>query len=225
MFQDKNNVKKDIIIIGDTHGYFHFLNVLINRRLPKIVFQCGDFGFWPKFPSIKVKNGKTDVFLCDGNHEDHESLLKLENNEIFPNVFYMKRGSYLTLEDGRNVLFMGGALSVDKDYRTPGLDWFPEETISQKDIENLPDINIDIIISHTAPQEFEIKNMEVIGYMKDKKINDPSRIALSYVYEKYKPKLWYFGHFHRFNTGVYENCKWTCLPDCRHGDCWMYLEN
>ena len=45
----------------------------------------------------------------------------------------------LGLPDGRIVLFMGGADSIDKKYRKIGFDWFPEELITQKDIYELPD--------------------------------------------------------------------------------------
>jgi len=66
----------------------------------------------------------------------------------------MKRGSVLKLPDKRNILFIGGALSIDKKQRTIGYDWFPQETISQKNIFELPDEKIDIVISHTAPKYF-----------------------------------------------------------------------
>ena len=39
----------------------------------------------------------------------------------------------------------------------------------------------------------------------------PSRDALSYVLDKYHPKLWYFGHMHIYDQNIYNGCKWTCL--------------
>ena len=114
----------------------------------------------------------------------------------------MKRGSTLTLPDKRNVLFIGGALSIDKDQRVIGESWFPEETITQKDVMNLPDIKIDIVISHTAPGFFKIFRDD---------IEDPSRKALYYVFDKYLPSLWYFGHMHKFKEDYYRGCHWTVL--------------
>jgi len=210
---------------------------LINKKQNKgltTILQCGDFGYWPKchnttaisrqkcgnslkqkrwnFYSIKPHDVK--IYFCDGNHEDHDSLNELIDNKTpLQNVFFQKRGSYLTLPDGRNVLFMGGADSTDKDGRTPGYDWFPQETISQKDIYNLPDVKIDIIISHTCPIEFDI--------IRDTDPLEPaSRKALSYVLEKYNPPLWFFGHFHKFKTGICENTKWTALNHCWSGSRW-----
>jgi len=203
------------IVCGDFHAEFPLVNVFLARH-PEVstILQCGDFGFWPRmrrrgatkiFQEDSLKNKDTLIFWCDGNHEDYESIKKLENDEVSKNVFYMSRGTTLQLVDGRNVLFIGGALSIDRQYRIIGESWFPEETITQKDISELPDENIDIVISHTSPNEFD-----VVDYH-DKYGHDPSRDALSYVLQKYKPKLWYFGHMHLFKQGFNNNCKWTCL--------------
>jgi Icc-related predicted phosphoesterase len=182
------------------------------------ILQCGDFGFWPKFFNFNnpklIKNKNVKIYWCDGNHEDFDSIKQIENIEIFPNIFYMERGSILRLKDGRKVLFIGGALSIDKHLRTPGRDWFPEELISQKDICVLPDEKIDIVISHTAPKEFILND-----YHEDY-VKDPTRDALSYVLNKYHPKLWYFGHMHTYKQSIYNGCKWTCLSDIGGSERW-----
>lgn len=219
-----------IVVCGDFHGYFKRVNRFLSSK-PKVstILQCGDFGFWPRmhgkvfydsyghpktFNMYTLKNRDVKIFWCDGNHEDHESLKKIENFEIMPNVFYMRRGKILPLVDGRNILFIGGAYSIDKASRTPGEDWFPEEEISQQDIYDLIDAKIDIVISHTAPLEFD-----VVDYHNDFH-KDSSRDALSYVLNKYHPKLWYFGHMHLFKQGEFEGCKWTCLSSIESGDRW-----
>ncbi len=229
------------LVFGDIHGEFAKLNKIINRRRDSIdmILQCGDWGYWPKFHgttyvdrvtgkvkienNYNVKNGKTKIYFCDGNHEDHESLNKLESNEIIPNIFYMKRGTTLTLDDGRVVLFIGGASSIDKEFRTPGYDWFPEEAITQQDIYNLPDMKIDIVISHTCPREFYNK-LKFRNNFVALKVNDSSMDALSYVLNKYKPPLWYFAHFHLFKQGYDSNCRWTALSYIGSSErCWIEL--
>jgi predicted phosphodiesterase len=136
-----------IVVCGDFHGRFESVNKFLNSHKEiTIILQCGDFGFWPRFKLSKLKNYDTKIFWCDGNHEDFEAIKKIEDVEVFPNVYYMSRGTILTLPDERKVLFMGGAYSIDKYYRTPGYDWFPEETISQKDIMDLPEENLSVII-------------------------------------------------------------------------------
>jgi len=44
----------------------------------------------------------------------------------------MPRGSTFTLPDGSVVMFFGGANSIDQEYRTFGIDWFPEEAITRE---------------------------------------------------------------------------------------------
>jgi len=259
-----NDIMKDIMVIGDLHGIWRHLNELINKKKPKIILQCGDFGWWPKFHNITqinsgeyeeldgeiigdpwdrvipirkykkwdqygIKSKETKIYWCDGNHEDHWDLINKNKEkaplEIMPNVFYMKRGSVLELPDKRKVLFMGGADSVDKHFRTTGIDWFPEEVISQKDMYILPDIEIDIVISHTCPLEFHeyilARQRERWGWQE--RIKDPSAHALSYVLNKYKPKLWYFGHFHSYIKGFFEETEWYALNMVPENKWWVYL--
>jgi Icc-related predicted phosphoesterase len=216
-----------IIIMGDIHGQFKLVNHVIETLpLDSIILQVGDFGWWPRFHnkirlssdgrqiawdqySLNTKGIK--LFWCDGNHEDFEHLETIKTNEVMKNVFYMKRGSILQLPDGRKVLFMGGGNSIDMRYRIQGLTWFPQENISHKDIRNLPDEKIDIIISHTAPLEFNIGRRYE---------DDPNRRVLSHLLERYQPRLWYFGHFHFYQRGIYKNCRWTALADTYSDEKW-----
>lgn len=207
-----------IIVLGDVHGNWDYINELIEYKKPNIILQTGDFGYFPnldgQYINIKkwklcgINNGKTKIYFCDGNHSDHGALKLLENNnEICPNIFYMKRGSILTINN-INILFMGGANSIDKNQRIYGIDWWPDEIIKEKDVYSVPENSkIDMVISHTCPNEFKIEN-HVKGHVIEK---DPSRDALSYILEKFKPKCWYFSHWHLFRKGYYNNCKWTCL--------------
>lgn len=187
------------IVTGDLHNEFGALNALISRKHPELVFCCGDFGYWPKMPTFKqlsdIKNYETKVLWIDGNHDDHWSIRDRETDELAPNVFYMPRGSTYTLPDGRNILFMGGAKSIDKHIRTEGIDWFREETISERDFSNLPhpfEKKIDIVVSHTCPTEI----MRGIRHIDTRKGIEPSNIALTEIWDKFNPSLWYFGHWH-----------------------------
>lgn len=216
-----------ILVAGDTHADWSSLNILINKKNPDIILQCGDFGYWPNekgYELDKIKNGKCKIYWCDGNHERHDLIKQLVSNEVHPNIFYQPRGSYITLM-GKNILFIGGADSIDKQYRTPGYDWFPDELITQKDVYNLPDVYIDIVISHTAPWEFDVDKKSG----RYDKTFDPSRDALHAVLWKYKPDRWFFGHWHYFAQGAYKNTRWWCLNmisqggDKGNGRGWMEI--
>jgi predicted phosphodiesterase len=216
----KTQNQQRILVVGDIHGRWAVLNELIATQKPDLILQAGDLGYFPrqkKYHPHHIRNGTTIIRFVDGNHEDHDSLAKIKRNEVRPGIFYQKGGSTITLEDGRVVLFMGGASSTDRELRTPEYDWFPQETIRQRDLDNLPDIKVDIVISHTCPREFEILGT---GWHPG---NDPSMVALSEILEMYHPDLWYFGHWHLYRQGEYRNCRWTCLDECMAVHWWTEL--
>ena len=162
-----------VLIVGDIHSSWKQFNELIQQHKPDIVLQCGDFGFWPgqRFydPVPRIKPGKAHIHLVDGNHEDHKTIRKrvalssLSLSEDLPNVLYQPRGSTIQLPDGRTVLFAGGAFSIDNKIRMPSVDWFPDlEILTEKELESFPspdEVQVDIVISHTAPLEFSPKGI------------------------------------------------------------------
>lgn len=200
-----------ITFIGDTHTRFYHIREILNMDNDMII-STGDFGYWPCVIDIQnalyfMSRQNKRLYFCDGNHENHWALNELYNNDIVNNVLYMKRGKVITI-NGKNILFMGGANSVDKNSRKIGIDWFPEEVISEKDIYSIPDnIKIDIVVSHTCPEEF-FNKLQMKYHYED---NDPSRKALSFILDMYKPKLWVFGHFHMYQEGRFKDTSWVCL--------------
>ena len=225
---------RPIIVMGDVHRDFGGLNTLLNKMSPHIILQCGDFGYWPRdtpkevygrvnpkypkeLPRPKVPDD-TLLFWCDGNHEDHQELGLRTTDELWPNVHYMPRGSLLDLPDGRRVMFFGGALSIDRNNRTLGVDWFQEEIIKDSDIRFLDyEGHVDIVISHTCPREFDVG----VGAKEEEYYRDCSRMGLSYVLHHYQPALWYFGHWHHYTTGYNNGCRWTALDYLGHGGRWF----
>jgi len=217
-----------VLVVGDIHNEFGQLNILINKKKPDMVICCGDFGVWPKFnasggsqplSNIKLQTAEKLLF-CDGNHEDHWALRDRTTDELAPNIIYMPRGSTYQLEDGRTILFMGGAYSIDKHLRRIGVDWFPEETISQTDMMNLPDCKVDIFITHTCPEELLVDLLP----FDERKTTEPSNLALSEIWKIYKPSYWMFGHWHRYLTGTMMGTRWYCLSAVGFGDrWWMWL--
>jgi len=214
-----------IMICGDIHGDWASLNTLISKKKPSLILQAGDFGYWPREPKYaleKIKPHDTKIYFCDGNHEDHWALKDVKDNELAPNIFYMSRGSVMTLPDGRNVLFFGGADSIDKEDRTLGFDWFPEEIPSYRDLAAIDklDMKIDIVISHTCPEDFT----EMDQWKWKDKVTDPTRKLLSVILDRFKPDLWYFGHWHDFLQGTCKGCKYTMMGHTHSGRWGIELE-
>jgi hypothetical protein len=229
-------MSKGILIVGDIHGDWGQLNRLIQKKDPKEVWVVGDFGHWPSFEVRKatmygqkdwsntgVKVGNTVVRWCDGNHEDHDDLDnrgrigRATGIQMYTNVMYQPRGSFSILPDGRRILWYGGAQSIDKELRTPGLNWFHREIPCEIEWQlalSYPEDSIDIVISHTCPKSWEPDPMKPL------KCLDPTRQHLQDILEKYKPSLWYHGHWHKEASGVSGDTNWVSLDYPRHGGRW-----
>lgn len=65
-------------------------------------------------------------------------------------------------------------------------------------------------VSHTCPLDFDVRSGA-----RPKRPILPGAFLTQY-FAVYKPKHWWFGHYHDYQTGEYENCAWTLLS--RIGD-------
>jgi len=199
-------MKEKILIIGDTHGDISLIKKGITLGLHhecKRIIQVGDFGFFPKiYPEfISSFSSPLPFFFIDGNHDDHSILPHSSLNIVdvqtlgfsCHNLFYIPRG-YLQRWGESNILFMGGAQSVDKIYRTQGIDWWSNEEINPKDFNTALSYrnlypSIDLLITHECPRT------EAINYPGEKQ--DYSSRAISELIEVYNPSLLIHGHHHQ----------------------------
>jgi hypothetical protein len=233
-----------IVIMGDIHADFGALNRFVNKKKPDIILQCGDFGWWPHrhlverisrnhfFDQYAIKLQGTCFYWCDGNHENHDDLqqrVRLAQGapiEIpVPGCFYMRRGSVLTLPDGRNVLFFGGAMSTDQEGRVEGDSWWAAEVPTQTDLDYARAQlaahggRVDIVISHTAPLAF-LRQLPKKEIDLDR-FNDPTVGLLDTILVEFRPTSWFFGHFHLHAKGEDHGCAWQCLSGEGLGGNWF----
>lgn len=220
-----------VIIVGDIHGDFGSLNELIAAESPDYILQCGDFGYFPRecggWPpkDPPIVPGSCKVHFADGNHEDHDALARAVSEgrlEAPENVFYQPRGSVLTLPDGRNVLFLGGAEATPPREPIDGvvIEDSPVPPLSVDVIASLPSaLRVDVVISHTCPLSFELNANAPYGYEPEvwsSKFNDVTRTFLEHVFQAVRPRRWYFGHFHVYERGMSGGCEW-CALGCSEG--------
>ena len=234
-----NRKRPDLVLQCGDFGHFPRLVGLKERR-----DENGELYYQPiraddtaKCVKLNLGGGRrTELRWCDGNHEDHDDLRKLaaghrEAVEMAPGLFYQPRGSTLTLPDGRVILFMGGAKSVDWQLRKEGRDWFREELVTAEDVADLP-AKVDIVISHTAPRRFPIQKFEGGASAEDIRLGldvepDPSRDILDQVLDRCRPSRWFCGHFHRYRSGEESGCSWTALGSSHRpsrGPWWLWLD-
>ena len=200
-----------ISLVGDTHGKAMDASQFVDGAIQVGDFNLSGYDRWKPLP------GRRLAFI-DGNH-DHFPTLKTSAEapqEIQPGLFYIPRAWVC----GR-VMFMGGAESIDAKSRHPGWSIFPEESITQADFRRAfyQDVKIEVFISHTSP-EFISKKM-----IRGGKENQSSEMALSGLWERFRPSLWVFGHFHQPFDQTIQGTRFVCLPIQRSREFDLPLEN
>lgn len=206
-----------ILFVGDVHGAWGNLQDAINAH-PEVdaVVQVGDFGVFPNIGIQPPAVFNKPVFFIDGNHENHEYLSALTDNEIAKGVTYLPRATQHII-DGRTINVMGGAQSIDQHHRIEGRDWFRGEIPSFEQMSQFLELPAaDIIVTHTAP----LAVVRAMGYID---CNDPVSRDLEFVrtHIEYTPKVWFFGHWHRPFDKVIDGVRFVCLPCVHDTDIWV----
>ncbi len=209
-----------LLVGGDTHGNLNHCLYLIGVAQEQglsDIYQAGDFGFWEhtfkgeKFLdtlNINLQLARKNWYWLDGNHENLELLYAKYDadndgvHQIRSNIFHMGRGHIKEI-DGKNVMFLGGADSVDKRHRTLFVDYWREEHITQKQAFDAVDAaerrGVDILLLHDAPEgNYTIGRRFPAGDHDYWDLEDSlkHRQLLTEIVLQIKPKVIIHGHYH-----------------------------
>ena len=221
-----------ILILGDVHGCWGDLNIVITRALrqhPDITafVQVGDLGYsWPGSkpfaflktfmdPSTIAKAEAVPFYWLEGNHENYAQL-NTDGGAFQPNMIYQPRGSIRDLGNKR-AMFFGGASSIDRQYRIEGKSWWPDESIQYGQILKALEQQgpIDVLFTHEHAMAYPYRSYKDDFGRGDKQAIDALR-------EKFKPRWHFFGHHHEYGEGETGGTKWACVPiiESRHAILW-----
>lgn len=209
------------VVTGDCHGDMgRFDNYEYPRDGTTAVIILGDAGVnyylnnRDSSAKKKLQNSGYQFYLVRGNHEarpeDCENIeWEYDENvkEIvgfdkqYPAIHYFIDGRVYNI-DNHSVLVIGGAYSIDKNYRLSKgypYQWFENEQLSAKEREEIFDRikgqEFDFVLTHTCPRAWEPTDLflPIINQSQvDKSMEnwlDDVKIAIKY-------KIWLFGHFH-----------------------------
>lgn len=198
-----------ILMLGDTHANTRWtVNAIesAHKLGAERVFVVGDFGYWPdpymghpdflKDVSEAAMVEGVHVDWVDGNHEDFKNLYlnHLKDHDapvqILPGVNWYPRGVRWEW-GGVTFMAMGGAASIDRQHRTPGISWFPDEIIDDGDVAKAAPA--DIMITHDSP----INPLETTGrrFVIDEQ-SEYCRQQMRRIVTVSKPELLLHGHYH-----------------------------
>ena len=204
-----------IYITGDTHREFYRLDDIEKNRNNMLII-LGDAGInyyldeTDKILKEQLNSYNIKLFCVQGNHEERPESIstyrevdmfggKVFIEEEYPNLIFAKNGELYDI-DNKKVLVIGGAYSVDKNYRIIyGHPWFKDEQLSKEEMDKILNKyngqHIDIVLSHTCPLKYEptevfIKGINQIDVDKSME-NFLDKVEESIDYDK-----WYCGHYH-----------------------------
>lgn len=207
-----------ILFISDTHCAYHLINMQIEYAQEELgipvscVIHLGDFGiFRPQLYDYFIRKKGSflkPVYFIEGNHEDFDafdSLMKRYNNIFFK---HLPRSTVTEIE-GYKFLSLGGSAYMDA-MTTPTASVIKDHHID--DCLNIPPENVDIIISHDCPQGIGVPNspgLEVYG-----QTGFPRGDELA---NHFSPKLWIFGHHHKWFELNRDETRYLGLSGSRRG--------
>ena len=214
-----------IAFLGDLHGNtnnaYKLIDFIMEHDNPDLLIQVGDMGvmgeLFEKYLNKlnkKLESYNIELWFIDGNHENFNWLLnKVKNphglNTITSKIKYMPRGTMLTLGK-RNFYFCGGAFSIDKFMRTIYKSWWPQETLSKEETEelinyyneNYSNYKIDYFISHDTPLFEHYQDDSIFMNHSDFYEDYSHKMNLRKIYELTKAPKIIHGHYHRFNKFI-----------------------
>lgn len=206
----------NIYVTGDVHG--KPVDKFKIERFPEkeflnkkdFVIIAGDFGLlWNNGDKEKnarkwLEKQKFTTLFVDGNHENFDMLDNLSTKEwnggkvgvVSDSILHLKRGNIYTI-NGKKFFVMGGATSIDREYRIENISWWKREIPNYREtnfaISNLERHNweVDYIITHAAPDRIVENHMRYF-----KEYSESLNEFLNIVLDKTTFKHWYFGHYH-----------------------------
>lgn len=90
---------------------------------------------------------------------------------------------------------IGGAYSIDKDYRVPYNSWWPEEEVSESLVDSTRGLKVDYVLSHeTIERDFLYRDMKA----KPIASSMHSRVLVGKILENVEPASLFHGHWHIF---------------------------
>ncbi len=220
------NSSNRVFITGDTHGDFsnieRFCKIAKTTKSDTIII-LGDSGL-NYFTDSRSKDFKRraqklpiTLFCIHGNHEERANNIKTYKwhqfwtgkvlvEDSFPSIKFAQDGevySIPTMNGKKNAIVIGGAYSVDKQYRLRnGLNWYeseqPDDKIKKRVENKLEQINwnTDLILTHTCPYSYTPREWFLSGIDQSTVDNTTEEWLDKILHNMEHYEKWYCGHYH-----------------------------
>lgn len=194
-----------ITVIGDVHGKYDRYHKIIRRTEDHpYTVQLGDFGF--RYDTLDNVDS-TKHLIIPGNHDNYDRCYN------YPHFL----GDYgYTSLNKVEFFYYRGAYSIDRQYRTVGIDWWEKEQVSIDQFmearELYREIKPDLVITHDAPES-------IVPYLLppgSRLYQNTTGWALNELFNIHQPKRWRFGHFHKSWNMTINGTDFRCLNELEY---------
>jgi Icc-related predicted phosphoesterase len=196
-------MKNKVTLIGDVHGkYKRYHEIIREKDRHEYTVQLGDFGF--DYSTLKNVDPKKHVFI-GGNHDNYDVI-----NDV---PHYLSDFGYMVNFNGIDFFYYRGAYSIDRQYRTIGIDWWQQEQVGiegfMKARELYREIKPDIVLTHDCPESL-IQYLIPPGAQI---YQNTTSWALQELFNIHQPKIWRFGHYHNHWRMTIGRTDFRCLNE------------
>lgn len=206
-----------VLFIGDVHNKYSQYKKIMKLGIPTI--QVGDLG---------MGFMRTQGQRCGEMHRNpHYDAMVFGGHRFIrgnhDNPGFCRRHSQW-IKDGtveNDMMFCGGAQSVDRSERTEGYDWWPDEELSISELYKVVDIfevvRPRVMVTHDCPEDIA-RVMEVNSGRRKLDLKSVTRQAFQCMWETHGPEIWIFGHWHHSFDKVIGKTRFVCLAELEYKD-------
>lgn len=213
-------------LIGDIHGMVNDYKTFSIGNFEGPTIQVGDFGIG--FGQSDYWNESVNEFHRDGTHRF------IRGNHDNPKMCREEMVGWIP--DGKvenDVMFIGGAWSIDHAWRTPNIDWWEDEQCSEKQFEHFLDVYSTVrprvMITHDAPIHVSdamfTRTGLAMGGQHAKQIPNITNNRLQEMFDMHQPELWVFGHWHNTTCAMIRGTTFVCIGELDYFDVDFDAEN
>lgn len=212
---------KRVAVCGDWHGDVEWLRTVrhaVRVAAPDVttILQLGDW--WmdsAACDAVFADSGIERVCVTLGNHEPWAEITPLldahpgEAVRVSEVTWLLPRPARLRI-GGRDILSLGGAASVDREWRVPGVSWWPDEVITDQQVADaVAGGRADVMLTHESPARTPVAAVNQV--LRSNPMGFPestlsesaaSRTRVAQVWDAVRPRHLLHGHMHVAGAGI-----------------------
>lgn len=199
------------IFIGDVHGKYNQYKNILARTVNTI--QVGDMGVGFR----RTTGYRAGTFM---QNPPHYAMLAgghrfIRGNHDNPGVC---RGHSQWIPDGAvegDMMFVGGAASINKHLRIPDYTWWEDEELSYKQLDDMITVYTTtkprVMVTHDCPEELAQVLLTIKSQLEPN--GTRTRTAFQRMWSAHSPEIWVFGHWHHSFDHVLRGTRFVCLAE------------